>query len=197
MIHDTLARAGRGGLAALALLAAPACVAGAGYQDLADDDSSTAGEGDEYALLFWSPSIAVGGSIPAQFTCDGADHSPPLRWIDVPATTESFAVVMVDQDAGNFGHWGVYDIPATVESLAEGASPNGALPAGANELVNDFYLQGYGGPCTTEQHRFAITLIAVSEASLNLPPYATFDELLVEAHAVGLEFFTFTGVYGG
>ncbi len=197
MIHDALARSAGIAVAAMALLVAPACVVGAGYEDIGDDDSAGPRDGEVDPLVFTSPAFGFGGTIPVDYTCDGADHSPPLSWSDAPEGTASFAVVMVDRDAGNFGHWAVYDIPATVTSLADGASPGGALPAGASELVNDFYLQGYGGPCTAEQHRYDLTLIALGEPTLDLTPYATFDELLVEAYAVGLDLFTFTGVYGG
>jgi hypothetical protein len=54
-----------------------------------------------------SPAIPPSGEIPAQYTCDGADISPPLSWSDVPAGTGSLALVVEDPDApsGTFRHW--------------------------------------------------------------------------------------------
>src|ERR1700719_645379 len=64
-------------------------------------------------LMLASPAIPPGAEIPAQYTCDGADISPPLSWSDVPAGTGSLVLVIEDPDApsGAFRHWAVFDIP--------------------------------------------------------------------------------------
>ena len=38
-------------------------------------------------LSLASPAIPPGGEIPSQYTCDGADISPPLRWSGAPDGT--------------------------------------------------------------------------------------------------------------
>jgi hypothetical protein len=59
------------------------------------------------------PYIAEGRPIPAEFTCEGADLSPPLEWFGVPAGTVGLLVTIKDPDAprGVFHHWAAWDIP--------------------------------------------------------------------------------------
>ncbi len=92
------------------------------------------------------------GEIPARFTCDGADVSPPLEWSGAPAGTKSFAFIMDDPDAPDpaapkmtWVHWVLYDIPVDIHGLPESGSKH--LPAGTREGVNDWKRTGYGGPC--------------------------------------------------
>src|ERR1035438_4052272 len=66
-----------------------------------------------------------GSSIPLRFTCDGKNISPPLTWSGEPESTQSFALIVDDPDARDFNHWVLWDIPASVHSLDEGASPEG------------------------------------------------------------------------
>jgi len=50
-------------------------------------------------LMLASPAIPPSGEIPAQYTCDGADISPPLSWSDLPPGTGSLVLVVEDPDA--------------------------------------------------------------------------------------------------
>ena len=74
-----------------------------------------------------SEAFGEGRPIPVQYTCDGADQTPALRWSDPPAAARSFALVIDDPDApsGTFRHWGVFDIPLRRGRSAEG---NGSEP---------------------------------------------------------------------
>ena len=65
------------------------------------------------------------GMIPSHFTCDGADISPQLEWIDVPAGTKSFALIVDDPDApvGTWVHWLVCDIPPNVVTIPQNSLP--------------------------------------------------------------------------
>ncbi len=80
--------------------------------------------GVESAMAFelQSPAFSPSGEIPAKYTCDGADLSPPLRWSDPPPKTKSFALIADDPDApvGTWVHWVVYRMPAALRELAEG-----------------------------------------------------------------------------
>ena len=76
-----------------------------------------------------SPAFANGTAIPRQYTCDGADVSPPLEWGPAPAGTAAWVLVADDLDARGWVHWLVANLPPEVTSLAEDASNN--LPEGA------------------------------------------------------------------
>jgi hypothetical protein len=82
-------------------------------------------------LMLASLAIPPNGEIPAQYTCDGADISPPLSWSDVPAGTGRLALVVEDPDApsGVFRHWAVFDIPPTSRGLDAGYSANRPIAA--------------------------------------------------------------------
>jgi len=47
-------------------------------------------------LMLASPAIPPGNEIPAQFTCNGSDISPPLSWPGVPEGTGSLVLVVED-----------------------------------------------------------------------------------------------------
>jgi Raf kinase inhibitor-like YbhB/YbcL family protein len=102
--------------------------------------------------------FANGESIPAEFTCDGADNQPSLSWTGTPDGTAELALVMHDPDAGGFVHWVVARIPADVSEL--GAE----LPEGVLAGRNDFGRVGYAGPCPPSgNHGYVFTLFALSE----------------------------------
>jgi Raf kinase inhibitor-like YbhB/YbcL family protein len=110
-----------------------------------------------------------GALIPALFTCEGADVSPSLEWSGAPDQTKSFAIVMDDPDApgGTWTHWVLFDLPASVHSLAQGYKP-GSLGASGK---NDFGKPGYGGPCPPKghgAHRYFFKLYALGVPSLGL-----------------------------
>jgi Raf kinase inhibitor-like YbhB/YbcL family protein len=108
------------------------------------------------------------GSIPALYTCDDADLSPPLAWDDVPNGTKSFALIVDDPDAPDpaapktvYVHWVLYDIPAATRSLPEGTTTK-TLPEGTRAGPNDFGHKNYGGPCPPiGQHRYFHKLYAL------------------------------------
>lgn len=98
-------------------------------------------------LVVTSTAFADGGPIPAEFTCDGEDVSPPLAWSGAPSGTRSFAIIVDDPDApkGTWVHWVVYDLPATTTSLARDAS--GELPEPARHGKNGWGDAAWGGAC--------------------------------------------------
>lgn len=121
-------------------------------------------------LQLTSGAFQDGQPIPTQFTCDGADQTPLLRWSDPPTGTNSFALVIDDPDApgGTFRHWGVFDIPASARSIG------GSQKIGT-EVLNDFGKPGYGGPCPPKghgPHHYHFKLFALDTEKLDVSTVA-------------------------
>jgi Raf kinase inhibitor-like YbhB/YbcL family protein len=107
-----------------------------------------------------SAAFTDGGAIPRQYTCDGANQSPPLAWGGVPAGTASLALRVQDIDtAQQFVHWLVYNIPASTRLLAAGQ-----VPPTARQAANSFGNASYGGPCPPagSKHRYVFTLLSMA-----------------------------------
>jgi phosphatidylethanolamine-binding protein (PEBP) family uncharacterized protein len=45
-------------------------------------------------LKLISPAFSSGDDIPAKFTCEGADVSPPLKWENSPVGTNTYAIIL-------------------------------------------------------------------------------------------------------
>lgn len=127
------------------------------------------------ALSIRSPAFAHGTSIPARYTCDGENVSPPLEWKDVPQEAESLALIVDDPDAPllTWVHWLVYDMPASRTSLPENVPRQTVLEDGTKQGITSFRRIGYGGPCPPgrKAHRYYFRLYAL-DAELGLSPGA-------------------------
>ena len=86
------------------------------------------------------------GRIPARYTCDGADVSPPLAWTDPPVGTRAlhWSAPIRTRQAGCGTTGRSYDIPAATRALAEHWLPTRKSPP---QAINGFRRSGYGGPC--------------------------------------------------
>ncbi len=117
-------------------------------------------------MTLTSPAFADGAEIPARYTCEGEDVSPPLAWTGVPAVARSLALVVADPDAPDpahpkttWTHWVLYDLPPDAPGLPAGVS---TLPPGAREGLNDWKRTGWGGPCPPiGRHRYFFELYAL------------------------------------
>jgi len=127
-----------------------------------------------------SPSFQQGEMIPALYTCDGSNISPPLAWNGAPAETKSFALVCDDPDApaGTWVHWVIFDIPANINALPESVPRQEELAGIGKNGKNTSGQFGYEGPCPPGgTHRYYFKLYAL-DALLNLKAGATKEELL-------------------
>lgn len=142
------------------------------------------------AFSLTSSAFAAGAAIPAQYTCKGADTSPPLEWNGVPANTATFAIIMDDPDApaGTWVHWVLWNLPASAQSIPEGVAKSEQLADGSRQGQNDFRKIGYNGPCPPpgKRHRYFFRLYAL-DAKLDLAPGATRQELdaAMKGHILG------------
>ena len=130
-----------------------------------------------------SPVFEQLGLIPAKYTCEAADLSPPLAWREIPQDTKSLVLIVDDPDAPDpaapqrtWVHWVLYDIPTTLSGLAEGAADH--LPPEVREGKNDFRRTRYGGPCPPiGKHRYFFKLYALDTT---LGPLHQADKAAVE-----------------
>ncbi len=144
-------------------------------------------------LEITSSAFQQGGPIPARYTCEGQDVSPPLAWSGAPANTKTFALIVDDPDAPDpakpqrvYVHWVVYCIPAAVTSLKENASKSG-MPKGAVQGKNDWGKAEYGGPCPPiGRHRYFFKLYALDTELTGLSAATKADlERAMKGHVIG------------
>lgn len=133
-----------------------------------------------------SPAFENGGMIPAKYTCDGINVSPPLAWGSIPEGTKSLALISDDPDAptGTWVHWVIYNLPADIKGLPENIPPLKELEHGAKQGITDFRRIGYGGPCPPSgTHRYYFKIYAL-DIMLDLEAGATKKQLLkaMEGH---------------
>lgn len=152
------------------------------------------------AFVLNSPAFADGQAIPAKYTCDGENVSPPLEWRGAPAETRSFVLILDDPDApsGLFRHWAVYNIPPDRTGLPEGAG-SGAAREGLPQGVNDFGQRRYDGPCPPRghgPHLYHFRLAALDTPHLELPPTIKVAEVWTTARPYMIGEAELVGQYG-
>ncbi len=194
-------------------------------------------------MRIWSDSFDHRGRIPAAFAMGtpegfGGNRNPHLAWDDAPAHTRSFALLCIDTDAptdgatvgredmdipvaqprGEFVHWVLVDIPASVHRIEAGTCSDGVTahgkrhppgPPGARQGLNDYtgwfagnadmegdYL-GYDGPYPPfndlRVHRYFFRLFALDVQRLDLPERFTAADVF---HAMRTHVLTEAALYG-
>ncbi|MBB72799.1 MAG: YbhB/YbcL family Raf kinase inhibitor-like protein [Legionellales bacterium] len=122
------------------------------------------------ALTLTSSAFNNLGTIPREYTCQGADHSPPLSWQGVPEGTKSFALIMNDPTAKPraWDHWVVYNIPGTMTALTSHMTSSAAE---VTQGLNSWRREHYDGPCPPSgRHRYNFMLYALDKAIPGVPP---------------------------
>jgi Raf kinase inhibitor-like YbhB/YbcL family protein len=121
------------------------------------------------------------GDIPARgANCKGENVSPQLSWSNAPEGTRSFALVVIDPDAGlgaGITHWVAYGISPETTLFAEGeaSQPSGKYVAGKSTKN----IPGFGGPCPPpgSPHHYLFQIVATDLDPKDLPPGLTIAEL--------------------
>ena len=146
------------------------------------------------AMQLASTAFENGATIPVQYTCDGQNIHPPVSFVDIPKNTRSLVLIVHDPDApaGDWTHWTLWDIPATMQQIAENEMPKGAVTG-----MNSFAQTGYGGPCppSGQRHHYAFDAYAL-DTSLILSNQNTRQELLHEMKPHILAQAELVGLYG-
>lgn len=144
----------------------------------------------EEKMKLSSSVFAPDGKIPAKFTCDSDDISPPLKWLDAPSNTETFALIVDDPDAPSkspFVHWVIYNIPKGTSFLSENILRQEQLSNGARQGLNGAKAMGYKGPCPPSgEHHYHFKLYALDK-KLELSGAVGKEELLaaMKGHVLG------------
>ncbi len=143
------------------------------------------------AIHVRSSAFDDGQPIPARYSQDGDNVSPPLQFDGIPAETAELAVIADDPDAPRdepWVHWVIYRIPAGVDHLPEGvpASPRPDRPSGAMQGRNTSGNTGYDGPAPPRghgTHHYHFKVYALDD-ELDLQPGADKQALLeaMEGH---------------
>eukprot|EP00567_Pseudictyota_dubia_P000354 CAMPEP_0197464756 /NCGR_PEP_ID=MMETSP1175-20131217/64188_1 /TAXON_ID=1003142 /ORGANISM="Triceratium dubium, Strain CCMP147" /LENGTH=276 /DNA_ID=CAMNT_0043000747 /DNA_START=377 /DNA_END=1207 /DNA_ORIENTATION=- len=152
-------------------------------------------EEDRGSVSVTSPTggFEYGAPLPAEFTVDGADVNPELRWTNLPEGTESIAVFMEDHDYPHpdrplskpWVHWVVYDVNpllaglpealpggqsladvenvGTGETVTAGAGAGGQLHQGATSWGNDSGYRGPDPPAGHPPHRYYFRVLALDD----------------------------------
>lgn len=138
-------------------------------------------------MTLTSTSFVDGGILADKNTAASAKPiSPELIWNNAPAGTVSFALIVHDLDAAtdktseDHLHWGIFNIPASVHSLAEGQPNVPQLPDGSIQIKSSApFVDGYRGPAFrgVSYHHYAFELYAL-DTKLPLGPDATRPDML-------------------
>lgn len=130
-----------------------------------------------------SPAFRSGDPIPATYSRNADDRTPPLEFAGAPAETRSLALIVDDPDAprGTFTHWIVFNIDPGCRGFRENYTPDDVRFG-----TNDWGEADYGGPRPPDgEHRYFFRLYAL-DCRLALPNGASRREIeqAMEGHVV-------------
>jgi hypothetical protein len=131
------------------------------------------------SLKLSSSAFKNGGKIPAKYTCDGSEASPPLKISGVPSGTKELVLFLDDLDGTpsvtntttDWNHWVVTNIG--VKGGRKGTFRNYRVPTGAKVGRNDSGDSNYEPICPPGEkgdrtkHNYQFTLYAVDKKVTN------------------------------
>lgn len=158
----------------------------------------------EDTLTVTSSTFQDGGTLPAAAAfpdAGGQNRSPDLSWSAGPEGTRAYAVAVHDPDAPTsvgFTHWLVFNLPASVTSLPEGAGSQ-TSPSGGVSGFTDWGDSRYGGmapPPGDEPHHYQFSVYALDTDTLPLDDKTTYAKFrfLIRGHVLASG--TVTGRFG-
>jgi hypothetical protein len=140
-------------------------------------------------LQISSPAFAHEDMIPAKYTCDGENISPPIDIEQIPKDARCFVLIVDDPDApgGTFVHWITWNIP--IKHHLHENEVHGI------EGKNDSKQNHYSGPCPPSgTHRYFFKGYALDNL-LTLPPSTTKNQLLEAMHEYIIAYGELIGLY--
>jgi phosphatidylethanolamine-binding protein (PEBP) family uncharacterized protein len=154
--------------------------------------SSSAIASGAQALTVTSSAIGPDGSLPLEFTCDGAGVSPPVEWQAGPPGTKSYAISLWHEAPDQVkSYWVVYGIPEKSTQLAQNSRTVGTMG------LNDKNRAEYDPMCSKGPgvKTYHITVYALSAVPTLRPHAATRDALLDAIKDITLAEGTLTYTY--
>jgi len=130
-------------------------------------------------LAVSSSSFSANGNIPAKYTCQGQQVSPPLQVSGMPSGTKSLAIILQDPDApmpGGFNHWTAWNLPAD-GTLTEDFK-------GGDQGLNGAKRAGYIGMCPPSGVHHYHFMVYALDTNLMLDK-ATTDKAALEKAMAG------------
>lgn len=138
----------------------------------------------------------------AGYGCEGGNLAPSLTWSGIPEGTMSYIITAYDPDAptgSGLWHWSVFNLPASVTELSEGAgSEKLPLPEGAVQARNDFSQNAFSGACPPKgsEHRYVFTVYAMPQKALPIDETASSALVGFFANTSSLASASITARYG-
>lgn len=116
-------------------------------------------------MMIESPAFEQHHTIPERYTYAGDNISPPLKFNSIPKDAVSLVLIVDDPDAprGTVDHWIVWNIPAKLNDVKEGAHFS---MTGTNTYGETRYRGPYPPP--GKPHRYFFKLYAL-DSRLDLP----------------------------
>ena len=157
-------------------------------------------DGPSPLFTLTSPAYSDGGTFPLSGACTakgGQNESPQLVFTNVPAGTQSFAVVLTDMSNG-LVHCAIYDVPGTTTGLPGNVDKIYAPVAvpGAHQTNNYAGTRGYAGPCPPNAHTYQFKAYALATATLpNSTMATTKDQVVSTATSSNLGTATLTATF--
>lgn len=118
--------------------------------------------GSSFTLM--SDVASNGGTLPTDYTIDGSGSSPPLSWVNPPAGTTQFALLMTTAAVdGTLYNWVLYNIPAATAGIAKNSAGVGTAGVIVGHTTT---LPGYAPPQSPGggDKTYTFTLYALSGA---------------------------------
>ena len=136
------------------------------------------------SIQITSTAFAEGQPIPAKYSCEGSDISPPLQWIpqggrpQTPRASHSSWTIPTRPSAPGCTGCSTICRPNTT-GLPEDVAKTPVIPGGAKQGLNSWPRLGYGGPCPPpgKPHRYFFKIYALDKM-LDLKPGATKKDIV-------------------
>ena len=152
-------------------------------------------------LMMMIPDLKDGAPLPVKYSCSNAPAgvSPAIQWMNAPAATQSFAILLHDPEPHpqkgiyDVTHWFIWNIPAGAKGLPEGLAGGSDLPDGSHQIKRgNPPTAGYFGPCAPPglDHHYTFELYAL-DSKLDLSADSTRADAMkaMDGHILGAAVF--------